>query len=92
MDFNDPQVQMMLVSILAPVAVKLVETGLTKLNVVTPKPLKPVLSILLGALSAAMGDFSPAAGAAAGVAGIGVREVSKPVTKKVVKKVSEKIN
>jgi hypothetical protein len=80
---NDPQTQMMIASVVAPMLVKVITDGLHKANVVVPKPLKPVLSILIGALSAAVGDFSPAAGALAGVAGVGVREAAKPVSKKV---------
>ena len=72
----------LLVSLVTPVIVKLFTKGLEQIDVAFPKPLKPILAIVLGAAASALGDFTAVTGATMGVAGVGVRETLKPVSKK----------
>ena len=74
---NDPAV----VAIVTPVLVKLVADCLSKANVVMPNALKPVLAIVCGAIASACGDMSLVTGSMSGVAGVGIRELLKPLTR-----------
>jgi hypothetical protein len=74
---NDPAV----VAIVTPMLVKLFSDCLSKVNVAMPNGLKPVLAIVCGAVASACGDMSLMTGSMSGVAGVGIRELLKPLTR-----------
>lgn len=76
---NDPAV----VAIVTPVLVKLFADCLKKVNVAMPNGMKPVLAIVCGAVASACGDMSLMTGSISGVAGVGVRELLKPLTRSI---------
>lgn len=65
---TDPRV----VALASPIIV----SGVKKVLATLPKPAIPVLSVLVGAVMTALGGGDAAVGAAAGLAGVGVREVA----------------